>query len=400
MDGLSDLVFQASAGPPNLLISIAESPDSLSYPTQEVWRDTVGPPLVLPIGVYDIDQDGKPEIVKNRATPYGYLGIFESVGNNIYDLIFADDPDTLGYEAPAATFAFGDFDGDTHNEFVPAGGDEWYWIYESPADNTYEKISEGQLLTANIRDCFSVPDADSDGKLEFVVKGYTPMNGRVQAFIFEATGDNTYQIVKSHDLGGITTFDYYGGYSDAGDVDGDTIPEIVLESATCVYLIKSAGNDSFYIWDTLPGNFSGSNVRVTNDIDQNGLNEIVISGNNETRIYEYVPGEIEENDLRSTPYALRLKVYPNPFRDKVSIVFSARNKGVKTHTAQALFPCIKIYDATGRLVRQWGQETMRLSNQILWDGTDDSNALLSPGIYFVRLETANTSVTKKIIKLE
>ncbi|GAH57739.1 unnamed protein product, partial [marine sediment metagenome] len=159
LDGLYDLVIQTAVDtPPKTLISIAESPDSFSYPTQEVWRDTVGPPLVLPICVYDIDQDGIPEIVKNIASPYGDIGIYESVGDNQYDLIFTDDPDTSGNDAPAATIAFGDFDGDSKIEFIPSGGNEWYWIYECIGDNNYEKVDEGQLPTSNIRDCFTVPD--------------------------------------------------------------------------------------------------------------------------------------------------------------------------------------------------------------------------------------------------
>jgi len=203
LDGLYDVVIDVTEGmPPTAIVSIAESPDSFSYPTQEVWRDTVGPLLVLPISTYDIDQDALPEIVKNIATPHGYIGIYETVSDNQYELIFADDPDTSGYEAPAATHAFGDFDGDGNIECVFAGADEWYWIYESQADNTYEKIAEGELPTLNIRDCFSVSDADGDGKIEFVVKGFVVPTARINTFIFEAISNNTYEIIKRFDLFG------------------------------------------------------------------------------------------------------------------------------------------------------------------------------------------------------
>ncbi|MDH4212152.1 MAG: hypothetical protein OEV79_11970, partial [candidate division WOR-3 bacterium] len=94
LDGLYDLVMQSSWGPPAVGIAIFESPDSFSYPTQEVWRDTVGPPLVLPISAFDFDRDSIAEIVKNRAMPYGYIGIYESVGDNNYELVFADNPET------------------------------------------------------------------------------------------------------------------------------------------------------------------------------------------------------------------------------------------------------------------------------------------------------------------
>ena len=65
-----------------------------------------------------------------------------------------------------------------------------------------------------------------------------------------------------------------------------------LEARQNVFIIKASGNDSFYVWDTLPGNAPGSSIGVY-DIDGNGYWEIVMSGNDETRIYEYDFG-IEE----------------------------------------------------------------------------------------------------------
>jgi len=260
-----------------------------------------------------------------------------------------------------------------------------YWLYESPSNNTYEFIRLGSVPTKNIKDCFSVPDADRDGKLEFVVKGYRILSALIDVFIFEATGDNTYEIIDTLILPG---GDYEGGYSDAGDVDGDSIPEIVLEARQNVFIIKASGNDSFYVWDTLPGNVSGSSVRVTNDIDGNGLNEIVISGNDETRIYEYDAGGVEETAGRLTPDALSLEVYPNPFFNRLTIKFQIPNFS------------LKIYDATGRLVRQWDYQTMRQCDEIVWDGTDDSGHKLPAGVYFCCLETNEFTVTKKIVKLQ
>ncbi|MBE0433206.1 T9SS type A sorting domain-containing protein [candidate division WOR-3 bacterium] len=401
LDGLYDLAFYYGRWPgPTNGIAVYESPDSFSYPTQEVWRDTVGPPLVLPICVYDIDQDGLPDIVKDRATPHGYLGIYESIGDNQYDLIFADNPDTSGYDAPASTIAFGDFDLDGKIEFVMGGMSAGalgatYWIYESPADNTYERIIQGYVSTKNIKDCFSVPDADGDGKMEFVVKGFVVPTARIHAFIFEATGDNTYEIIKSFDLfGGHNS--YYGGYSEAGDVDGDGIPEIVLEACQSVFIIKSAGNDSFYVWDTLPGNDGGSSIAIY-DIDGNGLAEIIISGNNQTRIYEYVVGITEATE--KVIQGSGLTIYPNPFYDKTMIRSMIPDAGFVIESIS-----LKIYDISGRVVKDLtnnlAPHTLHHTSELLWDGKDENRRQLPNGVYFVRLESPSQRITEKVVKLK
>ena len=380
-DGLNDLVMQCGGIEPYWNgITIFESPDSFSYPTQEVWRDTIGPSLILPLCTHDIDQDGIPEIVMNGAEPYGELGIFESIGDNRYGIIFADNPDTSLLEGPAATIAFGDFDNDGAIEFIPAGGNEWYWIYECTGNNSYHKVNEGQLPTGNIRDCFSVHDADSDGKLEFVVKGFFILSAKINAFIFEATGDNTYEVVKSFTFPG---GDYDGGHSDAGDVDGDSIPEIVLEARQHVYIIKAAGNDSFYVWDSLPGNTTGSSVRVTNDIDGNGLNEIIISGNNQTRIYEYVHGAVGETALHFSLDALHMEVYPNPFTQHLNIKLQSQTNGKYS---------VKVYDVSGKLVNNIYDGVINRKTIVNWNGGDENGRAVSQGVYFLKVENLETKV--------
>jgi len=390
LDGYSDLVFQKSFGIPNVGIAIYESADSFSYPTQEVWRDTVGFPLVSPVCCYDIDQDSLPEIVKIIGDTTDF-DIYESVGDNFYMRVFRDT--IPASHSPMSTVAFGDFDLDNQHEFVfgYTGGE--YNIWECTGDNSYQEILLQQLPTVNITDCFSVPDADGDGKMEFVAKGFVVSTARIHAFVFEATSNNTYEIIKTFDLPG-GSVSYYGGYSDVGDVDGDSIPEIALEGCQNIYIIKAVGNDSFYIWDTLPGNASGSSIAVY-DIDDNGLAEIVISGNNETRIYEYDAGAIEETALRLTPDALRLlEVSPNPFKDKLNIRYKISDKNRVN---------MKIYNAAGFLVKDFSLYSSGIGGQVsvkVWDGKDNSGQQVPSGVYFVRLETPNKSITKKIIKLK
>jgi hypothetical protein len=254
-------------------------------------------------------------------------------------------------------------------------------------NNTYEFVYLGSVSTYNIKDCFSVPDADGDGKPEFVVKGYIGPTARIHAFIFEAISDNTYEIVKSFDLpGGHSS--YYGGYSDVGDVDGDSIPEIALEACQNIYIIKAAGNDSFYVWETLSGNNNGSSVRVF-DIDGNGLSEVIISGDDHTRIYEYETGVAEETERIMKDAELHIS--PNPFRDVLRITY------LEPSDQKAV---LQIYDACGRFVRQFDRTVGTQHIQTTWDGIDEDGKQTPAGIYFVQVEISNKKIVRKIIKLE
>lgn len=389
LDGLADMVIDASAtqGYPTMVISVAESPDSFSYPIQEVWRDTVGSPLVTPICAYDIDKDSLPEIVKVLGN-YIHLHIYESIGDNLYDKI-AEITTSSSYNS-SSTLAFGDFDSDNQNEFVWGYSGGEYSIWECTGNNSYHEILLQQLPTVNIKDCFAVSDADGDGKPEFVVKGFVVPTARIHAFIFEATDDNTYEIIDTFDLfGGHNS--YYGGYSDVGDVDGDSIPEIALEGCQNIYLLKAAGNDSFYVWETLPGNNSGSSVRVF-DVDGNGLSEVIISGNNETRIYEYEVGVAE--NIPSEVQFVGLTVSPNPFRDQTLIRYSIHEADYKMQN-----PTLKICDATGRLVKLFNlvSSIQNQGSRVNWNGRDDQNRMLSSGVYFLTLTVGDYNATEKML---
>jgi hypothetical protein len=388
-DGYTDLVTYgdaSSGGPPVPIISVYESPDSLSYPADEAWRDTVDIGTVQPICVYDIDKDGITEVLQTGGevgtSYYIDFSIYESIGDNDYEVkYYFESPET-----PVSTVAFGDFDGDSLNEFVLGTIDGQYSIFESPGNDIYTPICVNvQLPTLNIIDCFSVSDADSDGKLEFVVKGYVFPSAEIHAFIFEAISDNTYQIIKTFTLPGGY---YWGGYSDAGDVDGDSIPEIVLEARQNVFIIKASSNDSFYLFDSIPGNNSGSSVRVF-DIDGNGLSEVVISGNDQTRIYEYQVGinELVNVDVER----VRFYLFPNPSRGELNIVF--KDQGGSEFA-------IKIYDASGGLVKKYRRPISTQQYRISWDCKDNNGHKIPSGVYFIQLETVDYSETRRVVLLD
>ena len=386
IDGLADLALQFhSENPLADGIMIVESPDSFSYPTQEMWRDTVGFAAVMPICSHDVDQDGLPEIFKVSGY-YTDLEIYECVGNNTYEHI-----STVVTSAPASSsspIAFGDFDLDNQNDFTWGYLNGQYSVWECVGGNSYQEIVLQQLPTGNVVDCPTIPDADGDGRPEFLIKGYNPSTARIEAFILEATGDNTYAVIESFDLAGGSVY-YWGGLSDAGDVDGDSIPEILIEGCQTVYIAKATGNDSFYIWETLPGWIDGSCVRVF-DLDGNGLSEVIISGYNRTRIYEYEPGGINEVGSEDIE-RISFEVFPNPFRDNTDITYEL----LKTPPEQIVE--LTIFNVCGRLVRRFEGLRSSIRGQIRWDGCDTSGRELPSGIYILRFEVADYSTEEKVL---
>ncbi len=113
-------------------------------------------------------------------------------------------------------------------------------------------------------------------------------------------------------------------------------------------------------------------------------------------------------------------IYPNPFRDKVDIRWQPTPPGgAKSGTPETVVSrqyaapspsdesprsadgkgSIKIFDITGRLVKQWDHTTIQQANHISWDGRDEQKRQLPGGVYFVQLETPNHNATKKAILL-
>ena len=86
-----------------------------------------------------------------------------------------------------------------------------------------------------------------------------------------------------------------------------------------------------------------------------------------------------------------LKIQPNPFINKTTIIFDGTD-----------IISIDIFDITGRLVKSFSIPTYYkpVSNSISWDGTDVTGQKLSAGTYFCVVKKPENKIIKKIIKLE
>jgi photosystem II stability/assembly factor-like uncharacterized protein len=100
---------------------------------------------------------------------------------------------------------------------------------------------------------------------------------------------------------------------------------------------------------------------------------------------------VQEENINTTPHIIRLHIFPNPFREKTDIRLQIPD--MDNHTMQ-------IYDVTGRLMRQFDNQTIRLSDHITWDGTDNTGKKVPSGIYLITVESENYRDYTKIVFIE
>jgi hypothetical protein len=108
---------------------------------------------------------------------------------------------------------------------------------------------------------------------------------------------------------------------------------------------------------------------------------------------------IHDRNQQFVDGAVALRVYPNPFSKKTEIRFSMLDAGYQITDVRLQ---IKIYDATGCLVKQFTQllNDQLPNNQVVWSGDDDLGRKVSSGVYFVRLENDNYKEIEKVILLK
>lgn len=129
----------------------------------------------------------------------------------------------------------------------------------------------------------------------------------------------------------------------------------------------------------------------------------VSSASTSTEIYHAVSEEavgIRTSDYSSvTQNPILCQISPNPFKDRTEIKWQI-SEGVTSRQKSVV--SIKIYDVSGRIVKSFNLASGILppTSAVSWDGKDNHGHSLPDGLYLVRLETPNVSVTKKTIKLK
>jgi len=107
---------------------------------------------------------------------------------------------------------------------------------------------------------------------------------------------------------------------------------------------------------------------------------------------------VEETKIPVRESIYDVRVFPNPFTDNLEIDLGMYDVGRRMHETP-----LRIYDVSGRLVKRFTIDDLRLTN-ITWDGKDEKGKKVKSGIYFIKLkvksEKLNVEDVKKVIKIE
>ncbi len=104
-------------------------------------------------------------------------------------------------------------------------------------------------------------------------------------------------------------------------------------------------------------------------------------------------GGIEDEKGQDLRYEKKmLKVYPNPFTDAVWIRIKTTNSDV--------WKSLKIYDITGRLIKEWEGQILNKRDVIIWDTKNELSPKIPAGIYFIKIECDDMSFIQRVVKIE
>jgi len=110
------------------------------------------------------------------------------------------------------------------------------------------------------------------------------------------------------------------------------------------------------------------------------------------RVYTTAEVGIQEENNEAMPILIMHTLSPNPFNKNTSITFTISKKGQLK---------LKVYDISGRMVSTITEEIKEPGKyQIIWNGTDNKGRKLSSGIYFLKAEYKQKSITKKVIFID
>ncbi|MEP0861037.1 MAG: T9SS type A sorting domain-containing protein [Ignavibacterium sp.] len=353
-----------------------------------------------------LDGDSRTDYVYLGAPTRQYLGIYEynQITNSLDSVVHFNY--TI-IDEWVEGFAIVDFDRDNIPEIVAGGIYGKVGIFESTGDNSYQLIWTGNVPTNNAYLLCSTNDIDGNGKKELWVGGEAFYNGipKIRLSCFESNGNNSYEIVGRIDLVGV--FSFFAFNIQAVDADNDGKDELMICIDGNFLILKFNGSPDHqtyvvYYIKKVSGEYIAYRGATMYDLDYDGNKEILIDmhddppqlGNIKFFTSIYTPdslSSINESSATITDYRLEQN-FPNPFNSSTQIKFVIPNTSLVS---------IKVYDLLGKeITALLNQELPNGSYTITWEAEGEKNYSLPSGIYFIKLNAGSFSKTIKAVLLK
>jgi hypothetical protein len=370
----------------------------------------------------DVDGDGDIELLTLSRTSDARELVIASLAGALdefaaFNIEFAVGDTLLGggtlFDVDVA-----DFDNDGLKEVWVNTWDNWSMtIFEATAPDTYElQVDLNEFNEVNDPGSHNAHnllfvDVDDDGLLE----AYFPMTDAVLYFLENTDDVSTLTGADFLHVG--TVFqtarempDTRGGAM--GDIDNDGRLDIVTSNGrdeTISRIEFNGGNpadSTNYTWEVILESIGEPTeyyypLRIADDLDGDGLNEIVIANRYADEDGQPLILVLEWNGLSTavddvadvpTDYALNQN-YPNPFNPSTTIEYLLP-------TAQQV--SVKVYNLMGQEVRTLvdGQMMPEGRHQTVWDGRNSEGATVASGTYLYTLEYGDVRLTKSMVLIK
>jgi hypothetical protein len=355
------------------------------YPSTLIWEDAIfGEPHISYGRIGDIDGDGIKDItfLCSRFDPWR-IAFFENNGNNQY---IGRNPIVWQSGGPV-DYSFADFDDDGRNEIISALAPTGIMMYEYIANDSFAPVWQTDIGCPNPYLHDAIGDNNNNGYGEWVSCGRDFSRSGFFFKVFEAVGDNQYQVVYYDSLPGDC---WEAGGLAHGDIDNDGRNEFMVSANSNIGLYKYDTVSGWHrIWLCDDGGFATTYPFLL-DVDNDGECEIVLSGELlRVRIYDRQRVGIRtvENIGLFQPGS-----FPNPFNSSVEIKYTIP---IEHHVS------ITIFDILGQKIRTLVEENQQPGYQSAsWDGRNDKGEAVSSGIYHYRLSIADMAITRKMTLLK
>ena len=375
----------------------------------EPWRSNNSQQNDNQFGDWDNDPYADQIFIRLCCPPSVYIFEYNSSIQN-FDSVYFYDYTSIDLEFGG--FAIDDFDQDGKTEFFTGSTHGDVLSIENTGNNSYTPNWLGQVETYNAYQLAQTNDVDRNGKKEIWVGGdafYPAIGSMTRITLFEANGNNSYQVVGRIDLVGV--FSFFAQNYQVVDVDKDGIEEMMICIEQTVLILKFNGSTDhqsykmFYFKQndlSLTGLNSVYYGATMYDLDNDSKEEIIVTLDNiienvGLRMFSkiYKPNftvQVDEG-TESLPYKFSLSPnFPNPFNPLTNIRFEI---------SKTVYTTIKVYNTLGKeITTLLDKEMSPGSYTISWDAKGSNDNLLPSGVYLIRMISDNYTNTTKAVLLK